>query len=191
MRLFLAVDLPGSFKTALTDLIRQLRGTHANVPGIRWSRPENLHVTTKFIGEWPEERLPEMKQAFTHLQHSGAFPVRLEGLGWFPNPHQPRIFWIGVNAGDPLANLARATDEASAQLGVAKETRPYRPHLTLARLESPSKEALSVLRQAVASLPASDFGEFTARDFHLYQSRTGGSGSLYIKLHTYSLEPAQ
>jgi 2'-5' RNA ligase len=106
--------------------------------------------------------------------------VSIEKLGFFPNPHSPRVFWAGIHAGDSLASLARDTEAALIPLGVAKEERAYSPHLTLARIKTSGKQP--ALLQAVAKLPSLEFGSFVADWFFLYQSRTAPSGSVYTKL---------
>ncbi len=176
MRLFTAIDLPQEIVATLTALLARLKPTAS----INWSPPQNLHITTKFIGEWHEDRLPELTAVLTALPPRPVIHIAIEKLGFFPNPHSPRIFWTGVHAGDALAQLARDTEDALAPLGIAKEQRPYSPHLTLARIKTPGKQP--GLLQAVAGLPSLDFGSFTADRFCLYRSQTAPSGSVYTKL---------
>jgi 2'-5' RNA ligase len=181
MRLFVGLDIPEEVKDKLAGFIGEMR-REAN---LRWSSVANLHITTKFIGEWPAERLDEMKSALATVTGIAAFPIVIRGLGWYPNPHSPRIFWAAVRADASLPDLARATEDAVAALGVEKEKRAYSPHLTVARIDqSPD---LSALRRKVASLPSDEFGQFTAREFHLYLSQPGPRGSIYSKLATYPL----
>ncbi|MCC7236038.1 MAG: RNA 2',3'-cyclic phosphodiesterase [Bryobacterales bacterium] len=181
MRLFTGLDLPASAAAGLADLIARLK-PHAL---IRWSRAGNLHITTKFIGEWPEERLEELKLALDGVHGSGPISFSPKGLGWFPNPHSPRIFWVAIQPAAPLAALATATEEALAPLGVQRERRPYTPHLTLARIEPGSD--IAPLRRAVAQLPPVDTGELETTHFHLYESRPTASGTVYSKLHSVKL----
>ena len=176
MRLFTAIDLPSEIIANLDSLLARLKPTAR----INWSPIENLHITTKFIGEWPEDRLPELTTALHALPARPAIPIAIEKLGFFPNPHAPRVFWAGVHAGEPLAQLARETEDALAALGIAKEQRPYSPHLTLARIKTPGRQA--ALLQAVAALPSLDFGRYTADRFFLYRSKTAPSGSVYTQL---------
>ena len=84
-------------------------------------------------------------------------------------------------AGSELESLAAATEDAAAVLGIPKENRAFRPHLTLARIKD-SAGSLAPLRQAVACLDSTDFGSFTADRFVLYRSQTGPSGSIYTQL---------
>jgi len=105
MRLFVAIDIPAEITDALRCFVDRLRPTAK----IGWSAVDNLHVTTKFIGEWPEPRLDEMKHALTSLPVNGAIDITVKGLGWFPNPRRPRVFWAGVQGGERLQALAQAT----------------------------------------------------------------------------------
>ena len=187
MRLFTGLDIPAREKQELDRLIQRFRPI---APALRWSDAENLHVTTKFIGDWPETRLAELSTALANVPRCGPIEVRLSGLGWFPNPHQPRIFWVSVKVPPALPALARATEEELAvAFGITTEARAYTPHLTLARIPagptSPGIE-LALLRREVASLASPDFGLFLATAFHLYRSDPQPGGrSLYTKLATF------
>jgi 2'-5' RNA ligase len=180
MRLFVAIDIPAEITDALRCFVDRLRPTAK----IGWSPVDNLHITTKFIGEWPEQRLDEMKRTLTSVPVNGAININVKGLGWFPNPRRPRVFWAGVQGGEPLHALARAIDHEVVRLGAPIEERDYSPHLTLARI----REAVPLdrLHQMIASFPAScgfDFGSFTAKQFFLYLS----AGGKYTQLAGFPL----
>lgn len=179
MRLFTAVEIPDEVRNRLDRLVTHLR-PNAHV---KWSPVYNLHITLKFIGEWPAEEFEKLQQGLKTLPTRPAVAIDVRGLGWFPNPHQPRVFWAGVHAGPELAQLAADVDAALTPLGVAKEERPFSPHLTLARIKQPTP--LQGLRQAVADLEAVDFGAFEASSFFLYRSQPGPAGSIYTKLSEY------
>ncbi len=181
MRLFVAVDLPDPLVAALARLIDRLRPTAR----IRWSPPENLHITTKFIGEWPEPRLGEVESALAALPRREPFEIQVRGLGFFPNPHHPRVFWAAVHAPAALGELARQTDDAVARLGVERESRAFSPHLTLARIKEPVP--MQPLREAIAALPDTDFGAFTVDRFYLYRSQLHPGGSIYSRLKEFPL----
>ena len=180
MRLFTGLDLPAEVVHNLQRLLERLRPTAR----IHWSLAANLHITTKFIGEWPEERLGEMKSALAALEPQPPIPVHVRKVGFFPNPHAPRVFWCGIEA-PGRETLAEHTDGATAALGIARETSAFSPHLTLARIKE--RLDLQPLRQAVAALPSLDFGEFQAASFFLYQSTLKPSGSVYTKLAEFPL----
>src|SRR5687768_17456269 len=136
MRLFTGIGLPPEVVTNLEAAVAQLRPK----ADIRWSPPGNLHITIKFIGEWPVERLDELKAALQGLAGRHAAPeLEIRGFGWFPNPHSPRVFWSGVHDNRRLKDLARDTDSALLPLGIGIEEKPYSPHLTLARIQQPTQ----------------------------------------------------
>jgi 2'-5' RNA ligase len=175
MRLFSALDLPADVVANLQQLLDKLRPAAS----IHWSPPENLHITTKFIGEWPEERFGELQTALSQLESRAEIRVHIRKVGFFPNPHSPRVFWCGIEA-PGLEQLAAATDQATAALGIASETRPFSPHLTLARIKE--RVDLQPLRETIAALPSLDFGQFTVNRFFLYRSKLRPTGSVYTKL---------
>jgi RNA 2',3'-cyclic 3'-phosphodiesterase len=175
MRLFTALDLPDEVIRNLEALLDKLRPTAR----IHWSPPANLHVTTKFIGEWPEARLEELKAGLAVLAPRQPITVDIRQLGFFPNPRSPRVFWCGVEA-PGLEALAAATEQATAALGIPTEARAFSPHLTLARIKE--RLDLGALGQAIGHLPSLDFGHFPVDRFFLYQSRLRPSGSVYTKL---------
>ncbi len=151
----------------------------------QWSPPGNLHITTKFIGEWAEAELPRLSEALRGMPKTGALPISVHGLGWFPNPHHPRVLFAGIEAPAGLGDLHRMTDEACAGLGVAAEQKRYSPHLTLARVRDGA--GLPAVRQLIAGLESTDFGRFEAVSFHLYESVLGPGGSQYKKLEEFPL----
>jgi 2'-5' RNA ligase len=180
MRLFAALDLPAATVHHLEELLDRLRP----LARIQWSPPANLHITTKFIGEWPEERVEDLKAALSAIEPRGALSVHVRRVGFFPNPQAPRVFWCGVEA-PGLEALAVATDRATAALGIPAETRAFSPHLTLARIKE--RVDLQPLREAIAALPSLDFGSFDASSFFLYRSALRPSGSVYTKLAEFPL----
>ena len=182
MRLFTALDLPTEIVHNLEELLRRLKPT-AKLP---WSRPENLHITTKFIGELPEEKLGELQRALAGVPVRGKIAVRLRRVGFFPNPHSPRNFWCGVEA-PGLEELAADTDAAAETVGVPRETRKYSPHLTLARIKDARSAELQPLGETIAALPSLEFGGFEASSFFLYRSVLKPGGSVYTKLSEFPL----
>ncbi len=185
MRLFTGLDLPGDLTGNLEELVRRLKPAAR----IQWSPPANLHVTTKFIGEWPEARLDELKAALAGLPGRTVIPVRIRRLGFFPNPHAPRIFWCGIEA-PGLPELAADTDSATAALRIPRERKAFSPHLTLARItlaQSRGQVELQSLRESVAALGEPEFGDFRAGSYFLYQSTLRPAGSVYTKLAEFPL----
>ena len=177
MRLFTAIDISREVKDNLRALLQRLRPA----ADFNWSSVENLHVTTKFIGEWKEERLEEMKKTLAGVPACGSIEISVRGLGWFPGAKYPRVFWAGVQAADALRKLAEATESATASIGVPRETRSFSPHLTLARIRE--RVSLGGLHQAIAALDSEEFGSFRAAAFFLYLS----AGGKYTRLAEFPL----
>lgn len=182
MRLFTAIDIPEDVRANLRALLARWKP----LAPIHWSPVRNLHITTKFIGEWPEARIDEIKTALSAIPCKGPIEIEVRGLGWFPNDRRPRVLWVGIReagegAGERLMNLVRATEQALAALGVPVEERPFAPHLTLARI----REAvpLDALRSAIVKKTGADFGAFRAEEFSLYLS----AGGRYTQLAAFPL----
>jgi 2'-5' RNA ligase len=175
MRLFTGIDLPADVLERLERLLVRIRpAAH-----LKWTPLHNLHVTTKFIGEWPESQLETLRAALGAVAKRAPITIAIQGLGWFPNPHKPRVFWAGVDGGPALTDLAKNIEQSLEPLGIAPETRPYAPHLTLARVSQPAP--LSAIEGIIASLESVEFGAFESRQFYLYRSQTGSAGSVYTK----------
>ncbi len=182
MRLFTGIDLREDVRERLERLLTHLRPC----AHLKWSPVYNLHVTLKFIGEWPEEKLPQLETALRSVDQREPIAADVKGLGWFPNPHHPRVFWVGVQGGVRLEGLAKDIDAALVPLGIATEERPYNAHLTLARIKEPAP--LQALRNAIAQLESVDYGSFPVDRFYLYRSQPGQAGSIYTKLSEYPLQ---
>jgi len=181
MRQFTALELEAETLENIRRLLETLRPTAP----IQWSPAGNLHITTKFIGEWPLARQPELQNALAGLPRRSPIVVSLRKVGFFPNRRSPRVFWCGIEA-PGLVELAADTDNATAGLGIPRETRPFSAHLTLARI----RERVTLddtLHRAAAALPSLDFGQFEARRFFLYESQLRRGGSVYTKLAEFAL----
>jgi 2'-5' RNA ligase len=188
MRLFTGLSIPPQTIHAIDEVLKELRATAQ----LRWSPLDNLHITSKFIGEWPESRLAELQTVLAALDPPGEFEVTLARFGFLPNLHRPKIFFAGVNGEMGLTALAERTDSALAQIGVKREDRAYTPHLTLARIRDENIGALSErIAARLATDPAScEFGSFNLTEFHLYSSKPGPAGSVYSRLASFPLQKA-
>ncbi len=184
MRLFTAIDLPQEILLRLERLVAALRPEAL----IKWSPLDNLHITTKFIGEWPEARMEELHEALAEVAPRASFEVEVRQLGWFPNERSPRVLWAGVDGGAALSTLASETEKRLISLGVPAEDREFSPHLTLARIKSPVP--LRALRQKVQELQPAPVGKFLVSQFTLFRSDPGSNASIYRKLREYKFEAA-
>lgn len=178
MRIFIALDIAPEIRKRLAEYMERIR---SYAPDARWARVEGLHVTLKFVGEANEDLVRQMKAALAGV-NTPPVEVKFEGVGFFPNAKGARVFWAGVDGGETLAGLAAEVDGRLAKLGIAKEEKPYHPHLTLARA---STHPLRELAPLVNATP--QFGTMTAREFFMYQSQPQRGGSKYTKLERFAL----
>jgi RNA 2',3'-cyclic 3'-phosphodiesterase len=179
MRTFIAIELPAEIKSALAAAQDELRQARAQVS---WTKPDNLHLTLKFLGEIEAAQINSIAQACAETARQyGALSLHLDQLGCFPNSRQPRVVWAGL-AGDlsALAELQKHLEDQIAALGLAHDIKPFRPHLTLGRVKTPPKG--KQLAEAVAAyrLPAL---AFTGAEIVLMQSQLQPTGSIYTPLH--------
>jgi len=182
VRLFVAIDIPEDIRSALGDLMKSLRDTCQDA---RWVRIAGLHVTLKFIGETPSERVADLKSALENIPSRDPIALDFRGLGFFPNARRPRVLWARVEAGPDLAALANAVEKALSPVGIQEEDRNFSPHLTLARFkDAAGVDALQVTIEKAGPLK---FGGATATEFHLYQSVLKPGGAEYTRLATFSL----
>lgn len=184
MRLFTGLELPPRIAGTLAAWQASLRRDSGEaVSGVRWSPAGNLHITTKFIGEWPEARLAELTRVLeSEVPRPAPVAIVLPGIGSMTNAHQGRIVYAAVGcASDVLRNLATDTDTALARaLEIGAERRPYKPHVTLGRARQDS----AALCAALAAFRP-DALHFEAGEFCLYQSTPSAKGTVYSKLSRF------
>jgi RNA 2',3'-cyclic 3'-phosphodiesterase len=192
MRLFVAIDIPEPIRLGIAQFMDRVRKF---APDVRWVNPASLHVTLKFIGEWPPEQLDELKGALAGVA-GGPAEIGFGATGFFPSSKSARVFWIGVDAGPQLAALATTVDGATSKLGIESEQRAFTPHLTLARSGSGRPQRLGGdranpsfrrLQEKLATMPVPHFGTMTAREFFLFESKLSPKGAQYTKLERFAL----
>jgi 2'-5' RNA ligase len=185
MRIFIALDIPAEIRERIAEFVEHAR---PYAPEAKWARIEGLHVTLKFVGEVSDAKVHEIRSALPAVK-AEPFDVKFSGSGFFPGPNAPRVFWIGVEGGEGLAGLAAAIDSTTHALGIAKETRAFSPHLTLARSGSGpgSGQLLRPLRNFEQAEAGAQFGTMTAREFFLYRSELQKGGARYTKLERFGL----
>lgn len=188
MRLFVGLNISDEIRDSISKYVSELQNQLG--PGIKWVRPETLHVTLKFIGE--TDRANEIEDSLRCVR-SPAVEMSFRGVGFF-TPQSPRVFWAGVEAGVELGDLAEKINRILGPLGVSKEPyvyQQYQPHLTLARVGSGkpagsirdrNKMPMWILHEKVSSLAVPHFGTMTANEFILYRSETSPGGPRYTPL---------
>lgn len=185
MRIFIALDIPAEIRQRMAEYMDHVRGY---APQARWARVEGLHVTLKFVGEVKDDKLQRIREALKTIKRD-PFDVAFGQAGFFPAAKSLRVFWIGVEGGEALSQLAANVEGELEKLGVEKEDRAFNPHLTLARAGSGrgATHNLQQIASLIAAEPAPQFGTMTAREFFLFRSELGRGGSKYTKLEKYAL----
>jgi 2'-5' RNA ligase len=184
MRAFIAIDITPEIREQIGNFIQCNRDALA---GARWVRAEGVHITLKFLGEITDKQKQGVEAALGHIR-AASFDLTVCGLGFFPSERRPRVFWVGIEAGETLSLLASAIDDALLPLGFEKEKRAFTPHLTLARLDPAAKTGNPAsAAQRFMERQQPNFGTMTASEFFLFQSKLSPRGAQYTKLARFRL----
>lgn len=185
MRTFIAANLTDTLKAALSQVQEALKARGADVG---WVKPENLHITLKFLGEVEEARLPVLSEAIaSSLRGTSPFPLALGGLGAFPDLRFPRVIWIGVKRGaKELSALQARLEEGLQRIGFSPEDRPFSPHLTLGRVRSP--RGRGALVEGLKALEVPILGEMILESVDLMRSQLHPTGAIYTIIQSFPLE---
>jgi 2'-5' RNA ligase len=154
---------------------------------VKWVRPENIHLSLKFLGDVDEAREPELRDALKRAAGTGPdsrpLTLQITGFGVFPDYHRPRVLWAGVTPDPGLELLQHGVEQAFAPLGFPKEARTFRPHVTLARAAREARpREFAGLEELLSGI---DFDEtVTVTDVELMQSTLKAEGPVYqVKYH--------
>jgi len=182
IRAFIAIDLSPDVKRTLGDVAATLGG-RAPSAAVRWVRPEQMHLTLRFLGDTPAGKLPALSAALDALAAGHApFALRLTSVGCFPNAQRPRVVWVGLGGEEQkLLALVAGLEAALRPLGWPPEDRPFRAHLTLGRVKD--ERAAQGVEWSI-NVPALDV-PVTA--VHLIESQLRPDGSVYTVRHSSAL----
>lgn len=175
LRTFVALDLPKPLKIRLEQLTLKLA---SQIQGVRWVKPDNMHLTLCFLGETKPQKLPQLQQMLDVVaQGKRPFPLTLTQFGCFPNCQNPRILWVGIGGAiSPLKHLQKHIQTKTVELGWQAEKRPYNPHLTLGRVKGQPNN----LRWHGGL----DEAQWNVTAVTLYQSQLTPRGAIYTPLYT-------
>jgi 2'-5' RNA ligase len=181
-RLFIAVELPAVVKDLLGGVVQHLR--RQGVDGVRWVRPEGVHLTLKFLGETLEERLEAIAQAMAQAaEGTPPFVLGIGGAGAFPNLRAPQVAWLGLRGQvEALGELQSALEKALELAGFPREGRAFSPHLTLGRVNgrlTPSQ--LQALLEGLKGAGAVEFPDVSVDAISLIESQLERSGARYVQ----------
>jgi 2'-5' RNA ligase len=189
LRLFVAIELPGDVREALSRLQHDLQ--RRGLENLRWVRPEGIHLTLKFLGATPAESVPELEAGLAGAA-SGVAPhqLTLGELGTFGGS-RPRVLWIDLRGDlDAVFTLQERVEGALNPLGFEREARGWSPHITLARVRpETAREIARALPPALdgARIPP---GTIPVREVSLMRSILRPRGAVYERIAAFSLNAA-
>jgi RNA 2',3'-cyclic 3'-phosphodiesterase len=180
------LNFPEHVRQELWDALAPLRQRREKLP-VKWVRPENIHLSLKFLGEVEETRAPELRTALQRVAsgRAGSSPLTLQisGFGVFPAYHRPHVLWAGVTPEPGLELLQHGVEQAFEPLGFPTEARAFRPHVTVARAAREAKpREFAGLEELLRGV---DFNEtVSVANLDLMQSTLRPEGSVYqVKYH--------
>ena len=192
MRLFIGIEIAPAVAAATLELIVQLQAASARLAPrsrITWVTPDRLHVTVRFIGHVDDSRVDEIHDVLALPFSVDPFDLTIAGVGTFPPNGSPRVVWAGLGRGrDQLVALEATVSARLADAGVPREERPYKPHLTLARVRDAAG-----LRPAplVGNLREVALGTTSVDAITLFESRLSPKGPAYVALARTPLSGAE
>ncbi len=176
-RLFVAVPLPDPVRDELSGLAEPLRG-------VSWTRPAQLHLTLRFIGEVPAGMIERIEERLASIRVE-SFIIPVEGVGAFPPKGPPRVIWAGVGLGHPhLFQLRQRMDDALLAAGIDLDVRSFQPHITLARCAGGAAPAASPWLRRHREFSTAPF---RVRVFDLCLSRLSPQGAEHVLRRRYPL----
>ena len=187
LRLFVAIDLPEDVRESLGRLQTDLR--RHDLSGLRWTRPEGVHLTLKFLGETPATSLAAIEGALARaVREIPSFRLALGAPGTFGGRRGPRVLWVDVEGElPPLQRLQAAVERELAAVGFEPEERGFSPHLTLARVPQPPRPGLAEHVSRALEAVAAPRGEFEATELVLMRSSLQPGGAVYSRVAAFPL----
>jgi 2'-5' RNA ligase len=184
MRTFIAIELPEGVKKQIDQVQAPLKKTDAFVS---WVKPQNIHVTLKFLGEVSEERIGEVFSGTAKaLEGVKGFTMSLEGMGAFPDFRRPRVIWIGAGSGEQeLSHMAQSIEAEMEKIGFPREKRKFSAHFTIGRVKSPKN-----IQELAEMVESSDFRteEIPVKEVVVMRSQLHPTGAIYTPLKKIPLE---
>src|ERR1051326_7978016 len=178
LRLFVAIHVPEAVKEKLREVQRELQKLLAKA-SVRWTPPEQIHLTLRFFGTVPIEDLPQLQTALANAcVRIRPLELRACGLGAFPPKRAPPVLWAGVqDSTNQLLPLQKSIETATAQFGEKPEPRDFSAHLTLARIKEIHRAEEKALREFLPAQTNRLCGEWSVTKIELLQSHLGPSGA--------------
>ena len=175
MRIFIGLKLDKNVQDEIEKFLKPFKKLSSP---IRWVKPQNIHITLKFIGEVPGEKYSQMEENLTAATfNTGPFNLTLAGCGKFGKKESLNILWTGIAPNQKLEHIYNTIEDTLEKSGIEKETRPFKPHITVGRNKKNFnfKSFFKIIEEK-KDLPIT---EFTVDGFQLFKSRLTPSGPVY------------
>ncbi len=185
VRTFIAIELPEAVKEGLLRVIGRLRRSGARAT---WVKADAMHLTLRFLGEIDSSAVTALSESL-RSRYASVPPIglRVRGLSAFPNVRKPSIVWVGAEPlRGPLEQAQRIAEEGAAGLGLARDDKPFHPHITLARVRKPGDT--HALTRAMAEETDVDLGAFTVTAVSLFSSELSQSGPRHTRIEEFLLQ---
>lgn len=188
MRLFVAVNFPDELKETIVEATGPLR--EEDLP-LRWTDPGQLHMTLKFLGDVQADEVERAREVLEEVAAGySPFEVGFEGVGAFPTLRSPRVVWVGVEAVLELRSAKHDLEHGYASMGIDRETRAFRPHVTVARADGDARaSAFRPLESLAREIEVDASHRIEGLD--LMRSRLRQDGPEYERVHRAELGPAE
>ncbi len=175
-RLFIAVPLSDEIRNNLKNIVKTLKPLS---DGVKWVKPENFHLTLKFLGETQADKVEGIISALEDsVEGLKPFIVSVQGISAFPGLKRPRVIKCCIARGNKeLINIFENIEKNLEPLEIKKEERKFIPHITLSRIKKPVGN--EELMKEISKLPTIDLGEMECGRISLVRSRLTRSGPIY------------
>ncbi|HEU6447859.1 MAG TPA: RNA 2',3'-cyclic phosphodiesterase [Verrucomicrobiae bacterium] len=188
LRLFVAISIPETIRRQLAIVQDQLRPL-ATTKDVRWTSPEQMHLTLKFLGNVPTVLVEDVKKSIAAACLGvGPFQLCVFGIGFFPDVLSPRVIWVGFSGQPALINLQLRISESLAGFGKSGAPEKFLPHATLGRFQKFRRHKTEKLLEWATKFDEKLFGEFCAGTVELFHSETLPSGARHTVLSSFQLE---
>lgn len=183
MRTFIAIDFSPEIIRKIDEIINYFK-SQTPEKALKWVAPQNLHLTIKFLGEVPENKIEQIKtlinQALVDVQ---TFEIGVDGLGMYPKPQTPRVVWLGIKGSEPLKEIHKKLNSQLQIADVRPDNRRFSPHLTIARVRrNADKRTVQEIGQTLSKFKVDTLGKCIIDHIVLYKSDLTSKGPVYTKL---------
>ena len=181
IRTFLAFELNTAIQESLSRFQKQCQSF---LPPINWVKPQSIHLTVKFLGDVNHDQLEPLRRAVESVaQRSLPFGLQVKGIGGFPHLRMPRVLWAGISGQvEQLQNVVSLVEDVLVPIGFQPESKPFQPHLTLARIKQHSREVGVALAKSEIFEEPPFFGDLPVDRLCLFKSELKPTGAVYQRL---------